>query len=111
MNTIERQQLLIDEINARDAPEGKSSLELLQVIYKDRTLPLNVRVRCAIEALPFENPKLSAHAVSHMDGKDFASALERAIERSKKPTPPPNSLDRPLITDHGRPFARLDRRF
>jgi hypothetical protein len=70
-----------------DGPEGKSSLELLQVIYRDRSLPLNVRVRCAIEALAFENPKLSATQVTRMDGRSFAEQLERAIERSQKPLP------------------------
>jgi hypothetical protein len=44
-----------------------------------------MRVRCAIEALPFEVPKLSATAIVTMDGKSFAEALERAIERSKGP--------------------------
>jgi hypothetical protein len=99
------------EVVVEDGPEGRSSLELLQTIYRDRTLPLNVRVRAAVEALPFENPKLSATAITTMDGKSFAAALERAIERSKKPTPPPVPLDRPLITDHGGPMSRLQRRF
>jgi hypothetical protein len=39
------------------------------------------------EALPYENPKVSAVAISHMNSQDFASALDRAIERSKQPTP------------------------
>jgi hypothetical protein len=64
-------------------PEGETSLKLLQAIYKDKKQPLNVRVRCAIEALPFEVPKLSATAIATMDGKTFAQALDRAIERSK----------------------------
>ena len=38
------------------APEGETSLQLLQAIYRDKQQPLNVRVRCAIEALPFEVP-------------------------------------------------------
>ena len=36
------------------APEGETSLQLLQAIYKDKRQPLNVRVRCAIEALQHE---------------------------------------------------------
>jgi hypothetical protein len=77
----------VADVVVDDGPEGRSSLELLQTIYRDRTLPLNVRVRCAVEALPFENPKLSATAIATMDGKSFAAALERAIERSKAPLP------------------------
>src|SRR6516165_10825817 len=65
-------------------PEGETSLQLLQAIYKNRK-----RVRCAVEALAHEYPRVSAVQVSHMNGQDFASALERAIERSKKPLPLP----------------------
>jgi hypothetical protein len=69
------------------APEGETSLKLLQAIYRDKKQPLNVRVRCAIESLPFETPKLSATAVATMDGQSFAEALERAINRSQSPIP------------------------
>jgi hypothetical protein len=43
-------------------------------------LLLAVRRRAAIEALPFESPKLSAMAV--LPAGDFADRLERAIARS-----------------------------
>jgi hypothetical protein len=100
------------EVLVEDGPEGRSSLELLQTIYRDRTLPLNVRVRCAVEALPFENPKLSATAIATMDGKTFAQALERAIERSKAPLPLPAPRPEPLPPEELRkPFTRLVRRF
>jgi hypothetical protein len=86
------------------APEGENSLKLLQAIYKDKNQPLNVRVRCAIEALPFEVPKLSATAIATMDGKTFAEALERCIERSQSPPRlngpveqlPPSELKKPF---------------
>jgi len=41
-----------------------------------------MQLRAAIEALPFEAPKLSAVAVGYLDANDFASRLDRAIERS-----------------------------
>jgi hypothetical protein len=99
-----------------DGPEGETSLQLLQAIYKNRKQPLNVRVRCAIEALAHEYPKVSAVQVSHMNGQDFASALERAIRRSKSPLPlpapktiehdPPSVID---PADMKKPFARYRR--
>ena len=86
--------LVVEEIE--DGPEGETSLELLQAIYKNRKQPLNVRVRCAIEALAHEYPKVSAVQVSHMNGQDFASALERAIQRSKSP----HTLNAPAVIEH-----------
>jgi hypothetical protein len=99
-----------------EGPEGETSLQLLQTVYRDRKQPLNVRVRCAVEALAHEYPRVSAVAVSHMNGQDFASALERAIQRSKAPLPlpapkviehdPPSVIDR---AEMSKPFARYRR--
>jgi len=44
------------------------------------TQPLPVRLRCAVEVLPFESPKPMATAV--LTSEDFAERLERAIARS-----------------------------
>jgi hypothetical protein len=43
----------------------------------------------AILRIAHEYPRVSAVTVSHMNGQDFASALERAIQRSKAPLPLP----------------------
>jgi hypothetical protein len=63
-----------------EAPEN--SLDYLQSIYRDHSLPTGARMRAAIAALPFERPKLAVTA--HFDGGGFAERLERAIERSGK---------------------------
>jgi hypothetical protein len=63
-------------------PERVNSLEYLQRIYRDPAQPISVRMRAAIEALPFEAPKLTAVALSSMTAEDFASRLERALQRS-----------------------------
>jgi hypothetical protein len=41
-------------------------------------------MRAAIEALPFENPRLSAVGVGHFTGNTFAERLERAVEASNR---------------------------
>jgi hypothetical protein len=98
-----------------DGPEGETSLQLLQAIYKNRKQPLNVRVRCAIEALAHEYPKVSAVQISHLNGQDFARALERAIQRSKAPLPLPAPVieHEPAVSaeEMKRPFSRYRRSF
>jgi len=79
-----------------EVPEGETSLELLQAIYRDKKQPLNVRVRCAVEALAHEYPRVSAVAVTSMNGQSFAEALDRAIARSKAPL----ALNAPKTIEH-----------
>jgi hypothetical protein len=76
--------------------------------------------RAAVECLQFEVLKVSAVAVSHMNGNDFASALERAIARSEPvrrlPAPIIDAepvVDEPVVTpeEMKRPFVRPYRRF
>jgi hypothetical protein len=74
-------ELMRVEVEARE-PERVNSLEYLQRIYRDPAQPISVRMRAAIEALPFEAPKLTAVALSSMTAEDFASRLERALQRS-----------------------------
>jgi hypothetical protein len=57
-------------------------LEFLQAIYKNGGIPLGVRMRAAIEALPFETPKLSATAIVP-GGESIEARLKRAIARSR----------------------------
>ena len=74
-----------------EGPEGETSLELLQNVYRNRKQPLNVRVRCAVEALAHEYPRVSAVAVTSMTGQSFAEARlrERLRDRGLSPYPRP----------------------
>jgi hypothetical protein len=76
LDRIETQQRDLDRV------EGETALELLQAVYRDQRQPLPVRIRCATEALPYENPKLSAVAVRYMSADSFAARLDKAIARS-----------------------------
>jgi len=60
-------------------------LHFLEAVYCNPNLPLNTRMRAAIEAAPYKHPKLSVSAVAKMDGNSFAEALDRAIARSQSP--------------------------
>jgi hypothetical protein len=70
-----------------------TSLGYLQSIYRDENQSPSMRIRCAVEALPYENPRVSAIAVTNMSGQSFADALERAILRSKSPPPEPKLIN------------------
>jgi hypothetical protein len=94
--------------------EEVTPLEFLEAVYLNEKLPLTVRMRAAIEAAPYKHHKLSAAQVMHYDGKDFASRLERAIERSSQvylPAPPTVIDATPEIdaTVMKRPFASYRR--
>jgi len=81
---IAEHQRRIDEVNAEDG-EPRSALEYCQDVYRGRRQADPWRMRAAMAALPFESPKLTATAVSSMDGEHFAALLERAIARSQAP--------------------------
>jgi hypothetical protein len=95
----------------RNGNDEVTPLDFLEAVYLNPNLPLNTRMRAAIEAAPFRHPKLSATAVTRMDGKSFAEQLERAIERSQKPLPPPKLIEQHPASELSGPMSRLVRRF
>jgi hypothetical protein len=67
---------------AIELPENGTSLNLLQQVYRNPSLPLNTRMRAATAALPHEHPKLAV-AVT-VNAGDFAEKLDQAVERSRR---------------------------
>ena len=74
----------IEEGEAVELAPGETSLHFFQKIYRNVRQPMARRMRAAEFALAHEHPKLGAIATASMNGRDFASLLERAIERSHK---------------------------
>src|SRR6516225_1873928 len=102
LNRIEQQK------EEPELPEGITALELLRLAYLGKIKLTPQQARCAIESLPYETPKLSATAITTMNGNDFASALDRAIERSKGPLLLNSPPELPAEELKG-PFSRLRR--
>ena len=94
------QEVVGDEIKA---------LTYLQSIYRNPMEATPTRMRAAIECLPFENPKLSTTAIATMDGKTFAEALDRAIERSKGPLLLNGKVEELAATELKKPMSRYRR--
>ena len=84
-------------------------LEFLEAVYLEEEFPITVRLKAASEAAKYRHAQLRAVAIGHLDQNSFAAALERAIERSKRPPPPAALLPAPV--EHSRdevrgPFVR-----
>jgi hypothetical protein len=59
--------------------EDVNSIDYLRRIYRDPNQPIAVRMRAAIESLPYENGKITAVAIGKLTGQDFYSRLEKAV--------------------------------
>jgi len=74
-----KQILVEDAVTPDDIP----LMELADKVVRRKVKLAQQQLRMLIEMLPYIAPKLSATAIATMDGKTFAEALDRAIERSK----------------------------
>ena len=64
-------------------PEGCTARQFLGMVMRGEIDPEPKQINAAKVLIEFEEAKLSAVAVGHLDQNSFAAALERAIERSK----------------------------
>jgi hypothetical protein len=78
-------------------PKGTTAREFMQMVLRGEIEPTPRQMSAAKALIEYEEPRLSAVAVGHFDGKDFASQLERAISRSQAPYIPKPALLSPPV--------------
>ena len=64
-------------------PKGTTARQFMQMVMRGELEPTPKQFSAAKALIEYEEPKLSAVAVGHFEGKDFASQLERALARSE----------------------------
>jgi hypothetical protein len=83
--------------------------EFLKAVYLDANLPLSVRMRAAIELMPYTYPKLAVTAV--VNEQDFATLLDRRLKRIAELEATPINSSKPEI-EVKPPMPRIaDRRY
>jgi hypothetical protein len=82
---------VLDEIEAEQRqqvgsviPKGVTAPELADMVMRGEVKLSPQQMRAMVELLPFHAPKLASVAVGYIDAQDFASRLERAINRSER---------------------------
>jgi hypothetical protein len=85
-----------------------TSLDLLQAIYRNPSLPLSTRKSAAAIAIQFEHPKLGV-SVNLPWNEDFADRLTRAVERSSRVMKTINHQPTKIIEQSSMPDRRLRR--
>ena len=71
----------LDNPEIEIGPNG-TSLDLLQAIYRNPSMPLHTRMRAAMSCLPHEHPKLGI--TFQASETDFANLLDAGIARIKR---------------------------
>jgi hypothetical protein len=75
-----------------ELPKGTTARQFMQMVMRGEIHPEPKQFNAAKVLIEYEEPRLSAVAVGHMDKSSFAHMLDRAIERSKAPYVPKPAL-------------------
>lgn len=65
-----------------EIPADGMSLDLLRMVYRNSSIPLSTRIRCAVAALPHEFPRLQVTA--QVTDQDFATLLDQRIKNMER---------------------------
>lgn len=57
--------------------------DVLRLVYTDPDAPIEARLQCALAALPFEKPRLSATAILTRNEDTLAVRMQRAERRMR----------------------------
>src|SRR6266540_4848768 len=76
--------MVLDRIEAQqpreiEFPPNGMSIDLLRAVYRSASIPLPVRLRAAIAALPHEVPRLAVTAL--VNEQSFAELLDRRLKK------------------------------
>jgi hypothetical protein len=84
MREIDEQQRRLDWLNGEglQVASDATPLDFLSAVYRDVRQPMERRMRAARDAAQYVHPTYKAMAIVPMGG-DFATRLEKAIERSQ----------------------------
>ena len=118
ISLIEAHQRRVDEMNGEvEVPPNATALDLLQIVYRSASLPLPVRMRAAMAAIPYESPRLQVTAV--VTENSLAELLEQRLRRiaqmkngsgTKLIEPPPKQIASPIEVKPPKPHIN-DRRY
>jgi hypothetical protein len=109
---------LLDDLSVKfveleqSLPKGCTARQFLQMVMRGEIDPEPKQINAAKVLIEYEEAKLSAVAIGHMDGTSFAQALERALKRSAatyipKPTLPTPEQSADVLK---KPFTSFPRR-
>jgi len=87
------------------------SIDLLRAVYRNPSIPLPIRIRCAVAALPHEVPRLAVTAL--VNEQSFAELLENRLKRMEAMNGQlPSQGPQTQMIETPRPLPRLnDRRY